>query len=384
MPHSIAIDSKGRLFVADRSNNRIQIFDQNGTFLDEWTQFGRPSGIAIAKDDTIYVADSESWGPDEPGWKKGIRIGSAREGSVKFFIEDIESTTDEHSGAEGVGVDADGNIFGSVVRRMMLEKHILKRSDSAGPLRFGISFPPGRSAQPLDGRMLLFISDDGRTEPRTQTDQYRANSDAADFRSGRGRPQTGRGRRHRREGRRLAGAELEGHSGRRLLGAGALLAVRNISSRRRPHREDADGPGRRAALGRQAGQFLQQAGEDAPRSGGERRDQNLRRSGNSADRSRRRTPSSSNTSASRTIVSTKFWGCPMHLGAIVLLPLDGTRIPNARYPLLVHHGHFPASMASDGWRETPPDAAANTTAAHATGRRRTSSTRIGTGRAFRG
>jgi NHL repeat-containing protein len=122
-PHTIAIDSRGRLFVGDRSNNRIQIFDQDGAFLDEWTQFGRPSGIAITGDDTIYVADSESWGPDEPGWKKGIRIGSARDGSVKSFIEDIESTTDEHSGAEGVGVDREGNVYGAVVRRMMLERH---------------------------------------------------------------------------------------------------------------------------------------------------------------------------------------------------------------------------------------------------------------------
>src|SRR5438477_7660136 len=44
------------------------------------------------------------------------------------------------------------------------------------PLHFAISFPATRSAQPLDGRVLLFISDDGRTEPRFQTDQYRANS----------------------------------------------------------------------------------------------------------------------------------------------------------------------------------------------------------------
>ena len=119
--------SRGRLFIADRNNNRIQIFDQNGTFLDEWTQFGRPSGIAITKDDTIYVADSESWGPDEPGWKKGIRVGSAKDGSVKYFIEDIESTTVDHSGAEGVGVDREGNVYGSVVRRMMLEKHVLQK-----------------------------------------------------------------------------------------------------------------------------------------------------------------------------------------------------------------------------------------------------------------
>jgi sugar lactone lactonase YvrE len=125
-PHTIAMDSRGRLFVGDRGNNRIQIFDQNGRYLETWRQFGRPSGIAITRDDTIYVADSESWGPDQPEWKKGIRIGSAKDGSVKYFIEDMESTPIEHSGAEGVGVDSEGNVYGAVVRRQMLEKHIRK------------------------------------------------------------------------------------------------------------------------------------------------------------------------------------------------------------------------------------------------------------------
>ena len=92
-PHTIAMDSRGRLFVGDRENNRIQIFDQDGNYLDEWRQFGRPSGIFITKDDTIYVADSES-GPDTgahelTGIKKGIRIGNARDGSVTAFIEDM-------------------------------------------------------------------------------------------------------------------------------------------------------------------------------------------------------------------------------------------------------------------------------------------------------
>src|SRR5947199_4726954 len=50
------------------------------------------------------------------------------------------------------------------------------RARSAGTLRVAISFPAARSAKPLDGRVLLFISDDGRTEPRAQSDQYRANS----------------------------------------------------------------------------------------------------------------------------------------------------------------------------------------------------------------
>ncbi len=129
-PHTIALDSRGRLFVGDRENNRIQIFDQNGTWLDEWRQFGRPSGIFITKDDTIYVTDSES-GPDTgahelPGIKKGIRIGSAKTGVVTAFIEDAESTAADHSGAEGVGVDAAGNVYGAVVRRQMLERHVKK------------------------------------------------------------------------------------------------------------------------------------------------------------------------------------------------------------------------------------------------------------------
>ena len=130
-PHTIALDSRGRVFVGDRENNRIQIFDQDGTFLDQWRQFGRPSGISITSDDTIYVTDSES-GPDTgarelPGIKKGIRIGSAKDGSVRAFIEDAESTVADHSGAEGVGVDGQGNVYGAVVRRQMLERHVPAR-----------------------------------------------------------------------------------------------------------------------------------------------------------------------------------------------------------------------------------------------------------------
>jgi len=124
VPHTIALDSQGRVFVGDRMNNRIQIFDQQGSFLEVWYQFGRPSGIAIGADDMIYVADSESFGTDNPGWKKGIRVGNARDGTLLYFIEDLEPTTIEHSGAEGVGVDSDGNVYGAVVRRRMLEKHV--------------------------------------------------------------------------------------------------------------------------------------------------------------------------------------------------------------------------------------------------------------------
>ena len=78
----------------------------------------------------IYVTDSES-GPDTgahelTGIRKGIRIGSVKDGTVTAFIQDSESTVPDHSGAESVGVDAAGNVYGAVVRRQMLERHIRK------------------------------------------------------------------------------------------------------------------------------------------------------------------------------------------------------------------------------------------------------------------
>ena len=95
LPHTLVIDSRGRLLVGDRSNNRIQIFDQDGNFIDQWTQFGTPSGIYVTPDDTLYVVDYNV--------KKGVFVGSAKDGSVKYKIDDAV--------AEGVAVDKDGSIY---------------------------------------------------------------------------------------------------------------------------------------------------------------------------------------------------------------------------------------------------------------------------------
>jgi sugar lactone lactonase YvrE len=128
MPHALAFDSKGRLFVADRGNNRIQIFDEDGNFLAEWKQFSRPSGIYIDKNDVIYVADSESTDKDgygnNPGWKRGIRVGSAKDGSVAAFIPDPSPGTAVTSAAEGVAADADGNIYGAEVGPKDVKKYV--------------------------------------------------------------------------------------------------------------------------------------------------------------------------------------------------------------------------------------------------------------------
>ncbi len=117
VPHALTMDSRGRLFVGDRANNRIQIFDQEGRFLEEWRQFGRPSGIYIDKNDILYVTDSESSEENNPGWKRGIRVGSARNGVVTAFIP---------AEAEGVAADAKGNIYAVEVRSRTLNKYVKK------------------------------------------------------------------------------------------------------------------------------------------------------------------------------------------------------------------------------------------------------------------
>lgn len=126
-PHALAMDSQGRLFVGDRANSRIQIFDQEGNHLDTWTQFGRPSGLYIDANDVLYVADSESNARRNPGWKRGIRIGSAADGFVTAFIPDPEPDQDGSatSGAEGVAADAAGNVYGAEVGPRALRRYVL-------------------------------------------------------------------------------------------------------------------------------------------------------------------------------------------------------------------------------------------------------------------
>jgi DNA-binding beta-propeller fold protein YncE len=126
-PHGLAFDSKGRLFVADRNNNRIQIFDQEGNFIEQWTQFSRPSGIFIDAKDNIYVADSESNSVrPHPGWKRGIRVGNIGDAFVTAFIPDPVETAKSTSAAEGVAADSKGNIYGAEVGPKALKKYVKK------------------------------------------------------------------------------------------------------------------------------------------------------------------------------------------------------------------------------------------------------------------
>ncbi|OFW24102.1 MAG: hypothetical protein A3H97_18405 [Acidobacteria bacterium RIFCSPLOWO2_02_FULL_65_29] len=148
-PHALAFDSRGRLFVGDRSNNRTQIFDQEGTFIADWPQFSRPSGLFIDRNDMLYSADSESGSvnPAHGAWKRGIRIGSVKDGKVTTFIPDpsgqgvtfamqdgkpVLTGPDGKPGpggtlaAEGVAVDQQGNIYGAEVGPRKVQKYVKK------------------------------------------------------------------------------------------------------------------------------------------------------------------------------------------------------------------------------------------------------------------
>jgi streptogramin lyase len=103
-PHAIAMDSQGRILVADRSNSRIQVFDQDGRFIAEWKQFGAPSGIAVMPDDTMFVTSA-----------KKITVGNAKDGSVTGVIDDDVD-------AEGITADGNGNMYASEVFKRRLKK----------------------------------------------------------------------------------------------------------------------------------------------------------------------------------------------------------------------------------------------------------------------
>ncbi len=126
-PHALAFDSDGLLYVGDRSNRRIQVFQQDGTFVRDYYHVGRASGITIDEYDRLYVADSESNYTRNPGYKRGIRVVDLSDAHVIAFIPDPNTDQDNSgtSAAEGVAVDNEGNVYGAEVGPRQLAKHVL-------------------------------------------------------------------------------------------------------------------------------------------------------------------------------------------------------------------------------------------------------------------
>jgi sugar lactone lactonase YvrE len=105
-PHDLAIDQEGRIYVADRDNKAVKVFDENGKLVHVWTQFGRPSGVYV-RNETLYVADSTANGPNNPDLAPGIRIASVNDGKIIANIPYPPGNA-----LEGVTVDAAGDVYG--------------------------------------------------------------------------------------------------------------------------------------------------------------------------------------------------------------------------------------------------------------------------------
>ncbi|HVH75813.1 MAG TPA: 6-bladed beta-propeller [Stellaceae bacterium] len=110
LPHSIAIDDKGRLYVADRSNKRIQIFTPEGEFLTEWTGMGGPNDITRGTDGNFYIAEQEDAG--NPAYVT-VRDGEGR------VLAKLES---RH--VHGVGVDSKGDIYAGLTQDRSVDKFV--------------------------------------------------------------------------------------------------------------------------------------------------------------------------------------------------------------------------------------------------------------------
>ncbi len=112
LPHSIAIDDEGKLYVADRANKRIQIFTPDGAFLGMWTGMGGPNDITRGKDGTFTIAEQEDGG--NPAY---VTVLDA-EGMVLARLESRH--------VHGVGVDSRGDIYAGLTVDRSVDKFVRK------------------------------------------------------------------------------------------------------------------------------------------------------------------------------------------------------------------------------------------------------------------
>ena len=218
---------------------------------------------------------------------------------------------------------------------------------------FQVSFGPELSKTPLDGRLLVMLSTDEKEEPRFQinespktqqifgidVDGLEPEQDAVIDAKAVGLPD--------REPAPAPPGQVPD--------SGAVAQVRDVSPRRLARSSSCPWTAARGSSGtRHPATSTARRARSPSRPARVPEERFASASTRSSRRSPiRRPPSTSSTSGSRASKLTKFWGRPMHLGAHVLLPEGFDSHPDARYPLVIFHGHFPQTFG--GFREEPPD-----------------------------
>jgi peptidylamidoglycolate lyase len=125
LPHGISLDSQGRVYVADRSNARVQVFDGNGKFLAQWKspELGRPWDVFIAPDGYAYVMDGGDMNPQPPDRGRVVKLDL--QGKIVDQFGSFGSYDGQFYWGHAVAVGKDGAVYGTDVHLgMRVQKFI--------------------------------------------------------------------------------------------------------------------------------------------------------------------------------------------------------------------------------------------------------------------
>jgi peptidylamidoglycolate lyase len=132
LPHGVTLDSAGHIYVADRSNERIQVFDSAGHFLAQWAgkQFGRPYAIAVDRRGQVYVADGGDQ-PDGPPDRSALVLARP-DGTPVARIGRFGNYDGQFEMAHSIAVDVDGSVYVGDITGARVQK-FMRSSPSESP-----------------------------------------------------------------------------------------------------------------------------------------------------------------------------------------------------------------------------------------------------------
>jgi len=125
LPHNVAVDAQGLVYVADRSNSRIQVFDANGKFLRMWKseELARPWGLAIGPDNMLYVVDGGDLKPAPPD--RGRLLKLDLQGKILAKWSRFGNYDGQIYWGHDLAVGKDGAVYvGDVYHGMRVQKFI--------------------------------------------------------------------------------------------------------------------------------------------------------------------------------------------------------------------------------------------------------------------